>query len=346
MKYIGYCRKSTDEKDKQVLSIDQQIAELKEYALKHNIEISEFVTESKTAKSPGRPVFNSIIKRIENGEVRGIVCWHPDRIARNSIDGGRIIYLLDTGKLKDLKFPSFWFENSPQGKFVLSITFSQSKYYVDNLSQNVARGMRYKVRLGIWPVQAPWGYLNDKESKTIKVDLKLFKVVKKAFEMFSTGNHSFTSISNYLFGFGVKTRDGNPLSPDTVKRMLTKKFYIGLLEYKGEIHKGIHTPMISRNLFDKVQSQIGRFEKPRGKNGHNFSFTGFAKCGECGGAITAEEHSKTLKSTGEKVKYIYYRCSKKYGKCNQKYMPESELVDQVKEKFLLLVFQNLGTKNG
>lgn len=143
MKYIIYCRKSTDEKDKQILSIEQQIAELKEFSSREGLEIIDFVTEAKTAKVPGREEFATLLKRIERGEAQGIVSWHPDRLARNSVDGGKIIYLLDTNKLVDLKFPTFWFENTPQGKFMLSIAFGQSKYYVDNLSENVARGMRY-----------------------------------------------------------------------------------------------------------------------------------------------------------------------------------------------------------
>ena len=204
IKYIAYCRKSTDEKDKQVLSIDAQIAELKEFAKKQNLEILDFVCESRTAKTIGRPLFASVLKRIKKGEAQGIISWHPDRLARNSVDGGRIIYLLDTGKLIDLKFPSFWFENSPQGKFVLNIAFGQSKYYVDNLSENVKRGMRHKVRIGVWPVQAPLGYLNDKNTKTIMVDPVRSKIIKKVFEIFSSGNHSFTSISEYLFNFGIR----------------------------------------------------------------------------------------------------------------------------------------------
>ena len=89
------------------------------------IEIVASFTEAKTAKKPGRIVFNQMIERMESGEAQGILAWHPDRLARNSIDGGKIIYLLDTGKILDLKFPSFWFENSPQGKFVLNIPFYQ-----------------------------------------------------------------------------------------------------------------------------------------------------------------------------------------------------------------------------
>ena len=87
IKYIAYCRKSTDEKEKQVLSIDQQIAELKEFAQRENLEILEFLTEAQSAKIPGRPVFNDLVKRIEKSEVSGIVSWNPDRLARNSVDG-------------------------------------------------------------------------------------------------------------------------------------------------------------------------------------------------------------------------------------------------------------------
>src|SRR3990167_3381533 len=145
LKYFGYCRKSTDEKDKQILSIEQQIYELKEFAARENLEINEFFTEAQTAKEPGRKVFNNLLKLVEKGFAQGIVSWHPDRLARNSIDGGKIIYFLDTGQLQDLKFPTFWFQNTPQGKFMLNIAFGQSKYYVDNLSENVKRGLMQKL---------------------------------------------------------------------------------------------------------------------------------------------------------------------------------------------------------
>ena len=187
IKYIAYCRKSTDEKDKQVLSIEAQIAELKEFAKRENLSVSEFITEAKTAKVPGREQFEIVLKKIEKREANGILSWHPDRLARNSIDGGKIIYLLDTGKLLDLKFPSFWFESTPQGKFMLSIAFGQSKYYVDNLSENVRRGNRQKLRNGVWPSKAPYGYLNNPKTRGIDVDPELSKVVKKAFQLFAEG---------------------------------------------------------------------------------------------------------------------------------------------------------------
>ena len=134
-KFFIYARKSTDSEDRQIRSIADQLAELRELAKKENIDVVDTLVEKQTAKKPGRPVFAEMLKRIEAGEATGILAWHPDRLARNSIDGGQIIYLVDTGVIKELKFPTFWFDPTPQGKFMLSIAFGQSKYYIDNLSE-------------------------------------------------------------------------------------------------------------------------------------------------------------------------------------------------------------------
>src|SRR3989338_8176113 len=101
--------------------------------------IVEELIEKQSAKIPGRPLFNLMLERIEKEEASGIVSWHPDRLARNSVDGGKLIYLIDTGKIQALKFPQFWFEATPQGKFMLNIAFGQSKYFVDSLSENTKR---------------------------------------------------------------------------------------------------------------------------------------------------------------------------------------------------------------
>ena len=121
MKYFLYARRSTDTEDKQVLSIQSQLAEVREFAKKQNLEVVQEFQEARTAKSPGRPIFNEMIKRIEKGEASGIIAWHPDRLARNSIDGGKIIYLIDLGNITNLGFPTYRFDNSAQGKFMLNI---------------------------------------------------------------------------------------------------------------------------------------------------------------------------------------------------------------------------------
>jgi site-specific DNA recombinase len=114
--------------------------------LKEQIDVVDVFVEKQTAKIPGRPVFNEMVARMEAGEASGILAWHPDRLARNSVDGGKIIYLVDTGVILEMKFPTFWFDPTPQEKFMLSITFSQSKYYVDNLSENTNEVIATKLK--------------------------------------------------------------------------------------------------------------------------------------------------------------------------------------------------------
>ena len=171
MKYFLYARKSSEDEERQVMSIEAQLAELAEYAKRENIEIAETFVESKSAKSPGREVFGKLIAAVHNSkEPIGLLCWHPDRLARNSIDGGQIIYLIDTLKIASLRFPTFWFEPTPQGLFMLQVAFGQSKYYSDNLSENVKRGIRQKLRRGEWCSVAPFGYVNNLKTHNIEPD--------------------------------------------------------------------------------------------------------------------------------------------------------------------------------
>ena len=138
IKYFLYARKSSEPEERQAMSIESQIAELTEFAHRENMKIIETFIESKSAKIPGRTEFNKMLERIYAGkEPIGIISWHPDRLARNSVDGGQIIYLIDIKKICSLKFPTFWFEPTPQGLFMLQVAFGQSKYYSDNLSENV-----------------------------------------------------------------------------------------------------------------------------------------------------------------------------------------------------------------
>ena len=330
-KYIAYCRKSTDEKDRQVLSIEAQIAELNEFAKREKLHIVETLVESKTAKEPGRLVFQQMMKLLESGKANAILSWHPDRLARNSVDGGQIIYLVDTGKIVDLKFPSFWFENTPQGKFMLNIAFGQSKYYVDNLSENVKRGNRQKLRNGVWPNKAPLGYKNIVENKSIDIDPEEAKVVKKSFEMFAEGKYSFIHIARFMAQGGITSAQGKPLKIDQIKSMLQKKFYIGTMEFNREEFPASHPTFISKQLFENVQQNIQNLSRPRNTN-HDFTFSGLMRCGECGATITAEQHIKHYKRTNRTVKYIYYRCTKKIKPCSQPYLEETNLFGQLKSE--------------
>jgi len=159
VKFFIYARKSTDDEERQMLSIEAQLAELREYATSEGLTVTREFIESRTAKTPRRPIFNDMLTRIESGEASGLLAWHPDRLARNRSDGAHIIHLVDSKQLSELRFPKFWFEDTPQGKFLLSIAFSQSAYYVDALAVNIRRGMRQKLRRGEFPGKPPIGYL-------------------------------------------------------------------------------------------------------------------------------------------------------------------------------------------
>jgi site-specific DNA recombinase len=120
MKYSIYCRKSSEEEERQALSIESQLQELREYAAKQGLNVVREYIESKSAKKPERAIFNYMLTAIENGDADGILAWQPDRLCRNSVDSGKIIYLIDQGVIKDLKFPSYYYENTPHGKLNLS----------------------------------------------------------------------------------------------------------------------------------------------------------------------------------------------------------------------------------
>ena len=327
-KYFLYIRKSTDEEDRQVLSLESQLDESKEFAERESLEIVETFVEKKTAKVPGREVFNAMFDKIEGGlpHTIGILAWNPDRLSRNSIDGGRIIYLLDTGKLAGLKFPTFAFENTPSGKFFLSIALSNAKYYVDNLSENVRRGNKAKLRRGEWPGQKPLGYVYDHRLRNIVPEPKEAKIVKKVFEEFSTGKHGLTSISYRLAEFGVKSSNGKPRSNSSIYNLLTNELYIGIMRWKDEPFEGSYQPLITKQLFAKVQEVSKERGKPRKtRKKHDFPFCGLFRC-SCGAMFTAQY------AEGNGGLYKYYRCTRKQGHCAAKYVQEQELAWQLYEK--------------
>ena len=326
-KYFLYARKSSEDEERQVMSIEAQLVELADYAKREHIEIVEIFTESKSAKQPGRPIFNEMMTKIRTSKVPvGIIAWHPDRLARNSVDGGQIIYSIDIGKVVALRFPTFWFEPTPQGLFMLQVAFGQSKYYSDNLSENVKRGIRQKLRRGEWPGKAPLGYINDLKSHDIEPDPIKSKVIAKAFAEYATGKHSLESLRQLLSFWGVVNRYGKPISISTVQRMLTCKAYIGVIERTGESYAGGFPPIVSVATFEKAQQVLKDKSKPRYKRQkHNFPFIGLFRCGECGSAITAQY------AKGNGGRYVYYRCTKKRGVCSQSYLREDLLLAQLRQ---------------
>ena len=334
-KYFIYVRKSTDDTAHQVRSIDDQKAELRALARRDNLRVLDILEERQTAKVPGRPVFDAMIRRIEKGEASGIIAWHPDRLARNSVDGGWIIHLIDTGKILDLRFPTFAFEPTPSGKFMLGIMFNQSKYYVDNLSENIKRGIRNKLQNGIKPNRPPLGYLNDRFTKSVVVDQIRAPLIRKMFELYATGDFTIDRLKETVNSLGLTSRvlrrrrsDGSipetsqPLSRNQYHRLLTNSFYCGIIDHKGEAFEGRHEPIIPRQLFEKVQAVVKRKAKPKTPKLKPFLYRGMFRCGECNCFITTE----TQKG------HNYLRCTKRVKRdCSQRFVREEEIGRQVTE---------------
>ena len=327
-KYFLYARKSSEDDDRQVMSIEAQVYELREFARKEKLEILAEFQESKSAKTPGREVFGKMMTRIEAGEAQGILAWHPDRLARNSIDGGRVIYAVDTEKILSLRFPTFWFSPTPQGLFMLQVAFGQSKYYSDNLSENIKRGVRQKLRRGEWLNKAPFGYKNNQNIRNIEPHPTNAKIVKLAYEEYAKGTHTLKSLGLFLADLNVVSRNGTPLAKASTKRLLTHRVYIGMVKHGDEWFEGSFEPIISPSLFEAVQKVIENMERPRQRRvKHDFPLTGLFRCAECDSMISAQW---TTNRHG--TKYRYYRCSKKSGRCGQSYLQEKDLVSQLQAR--------------
>jgi len=216
---------------------------------------------------------------------------------------------------------------------MLSIAFSQSKYYVDNLSENVKRGNRQKLRSGVYPSKALIGYYNEPQLRTIEVDRQTAPIVRQALEMYGTGNYSMADVQRFFFKKGIKRKKNDKMLPmSQVQKLLSNTFYYGLMGYAAEFYEGIHKTLISKGLFDKVQQVQKQRGKPR-KQAHNFPFVGLVRCGECGASITADEHFKFYPSTRGKVTYVYYHCTKRKIRqdCSQHYLNSVEFEKLLRE---------------
>lgn len=328
--YVIYCRKSTESEEKQILSIDSQINELRDLCKRLDLPIVDILTESKSAKSPGRPIFNEMMKKLSKGKYSGIVCWKLDRLARNPIDGAALVWALDQNKISDIQTPHGSFKNNSNDKFMMQIEFGMAKKYVDDLSDNVKRGFRAKLEMGWLPALPPLGYLNEPRERTIVPDLERFPLIRKMWDLLLKGTmpSKILDIANEKWGF--KTRQGKkiggkPLCASELYYIYGNPFYYGLIERKEGVYPGKHTPMITEDEFWKAQDILGRRGRPRPKT-HEFAFTGLIRCAECGCMVTAED---TINRYG--YRYTYYHCTKKKKgpHCRQKYISVTSLESQI-----------------
>lgn len=315
MRYIIYCRKSTDTEDRQVLSLDSQENELLSIAERHSLKIVKRFKESRTAKEAGRPIFNEVIEMIQSGKADAILCWKLDRLARNFIDGGLVMDMLQRGVIKEIRtYEATHLPN--ETSFILAMQFGMANQYSRDLSVNVKRGNREKLARGEWPNHAPFGYLNDKATKSIIVDPVRSKYLVRAFELYATGQYGFKEVAKILYDEGLRTSANKKVYMGHIHRFIGNPFYCGLMLRDGKYYSGKHQPLISKSLFDQAQVVLNDKNRPRMKK-QFFTLRGFLKCENCGCALTAST----------KKGHAYYYCTNGKGNCEEhkKYLREEKL---------------------
>lgn len=341
VKYVLYARKSTEQDEKQALSIESQVKEMLAIAERENLEIVDIRREAHSAKDSGqRPVFLEILEDIRRERFNGIIVWHPDRLSRNAGDLGSLVDLMDQKQLVEIRTHGQTFTNNPSEKFLLMILCSQAKLENDNKSINVKRGLKTRCEMGLWPAPAPTGYIKekrmDRKCESI-IDPERGPVIKQMFEKVAYEKWSGRKLYHWLkFDLNFKTAGGNKnLSLGNIYRLLENPFYYGVFEYpikSGNWYQGKHKPLITKELYDEVQKQLkGNELKTRQEK--EFAFTKLMKCGLCGSGICADEKYKKLKD-GTINSHIYYGCTKSKDKnCKCGYINESDLIKQL-QKFV------------
>src|SRR3989344_1911680 len=332
MKYFLYARKSTDVEDKQVLSIEAQLSELRNLARDQELEITEEFIEKRSAKMPGRPVFNDMLRRIQNSEAQGIVCWKIDRLSRNPVDSGKIQWLLQQGIIQHIQtHDRSYYPND--NVLMMSVELGMATEYIRQLSANTARGLRQKARNVDFPGLAPFGYINNSNIKKIAVHHKNAKLVKKIFELYATGSVRLEDIAKVLEKSDIKSKNNNRVHVSRISHIICNPIYYGHFRHSGEIYEGKHETIISKELFDKANNVLrGRGRTPDKKTDPR-PFCGLMSCGSCGMGITGEIKIKRQKN-GNKHFYTYYHCSKKskVQKCFEPCIRGEELDRQLSAK--------------
>ncbi len=336
LKPVNYNRKSSESEDKQMLSISSQTEEatrIREfYKLPKFVKIFE---EAKSAKTEFmRPGFISMMKMIENGEADSIVCWKADRLARNMTEGGKIIDLLSSGKIKAIithdKVFYPW-----DNVIVLSIEFSQGKQFVKELSVNVKRGQTKKASMGLPHGVSALGFLNDKSeekgNRKWLVDETRLKSIKILFDMFLTGTYSAGKLHRYaieklkLTTVKRKRTGGGLITTSRIYEILKDPVYAGFFFYGGqryELDRNLPR-LITETQHNKVKSLLAKGNIPKIKH-HETTFSGF---------ITSEKGEYV----GQDVKFqVICDCKHKFAYNNKTHCPKCkiEIDKMIKPKYL------------
>lgn len=264
LKYVLYLRKSTEDEGHQIRSIKDQERDCREMATRLGLNIVDVLEDRKSAKKPAkRPGFTEMIRRIRAKEFDAVIAWHPDRIARNMVEAGKIIHMLDTSVIKDIRFVSHQFSNDANGKMLLGMLFVFSKHYSDDLSTKVSRGVKGNLREYKSGGTPKHGYIRDNEG-VYRKDGKNFDIIQEAWRMRVEGV-SQQEICDYINSQGyqkfIAKQGGHvvfKMTDSTLSNMFKDTFYYGELVQAGQVVDLVEAPvpfepMIDRETFFKVR---------------------------------------------------------------------------------------------
>jgi DNA invertase Pin-like site-specific DNA recombinase len=320
-KAVLYARVSSKEQEREGYSIPAQCKLLRSYAERHSYNIIHEFIDVETAKQSGRALFTDMIRFLEeHPEVRTVLCEKTDRLYRNFRDYVTIDDLDLT--LIFVKEGSILNKGSrSHEKFIHGIKVLMAKNYIDNLSEETRKGLLEKAEEGKFPGTAPLGYLHDTVNKTIVADPDRAPAIWELFNLYATGDYSIRRLHVHAASVGLTSRKGNRISRSSISVLLKNPFYTGVFVWNGKHYQGKHPPIVTKELFNKVQAVIAQRNDTRSVS-HCFAYTGLLKCSHCGSGITAEI---------KKEQYIYYHCTFDKGKCGAAYVREEELERQFEE---------------
>jgi site-specific DNA recombinase len=319
MQVVVYARVSSREQEREGYSIPAQLKLLEEYAQRNDMNILETFSEAETAKTTGREEFNRMLDFIRRSQdVNTILVEKTDRLYRNFKDYVLLEELdVEVHFVKEGEILSK--DSRSHVKFIHGIKVLMAKNYIDNLSEEVKKGQLEKARKGHYPLVAPYGYKNNKETRMIAVDETEALWVRRMYELYATGNYSLNALREVLYEEGMRFRPSQPkIHKSTLSKMLQNIIYTGDFIYRESFYKGKHKPIVSLSLYQQVQEAFDLTNRPK-KTKQEFAFAGLMTCGVCGCAMTPQI---------QKQKYVYYHCSQGRGECKSRYIREEEIAVQ------------------
>ncbi len=336
-KFIAYLRKSTDDKEKQMLSLESQEEVIKNLKEKHGVTIVETIQEKQSAKTPGRVGFNKMMDMIAKGKADGIITWQISRLSRNMKDSGEMMYLTDKGLLKTVITEQATYSKDSMEQFMFGLQSLTAKLENDRTAYNVKVGMTTCARKGIYPSCPPLGYSTDrggiKGARKREIDPIRFPIMRKMWELMLTGTLTpYQILKRATDDWGLRNRNGQKICKAQIYKIFNNSFYYGEFEWprkSGDVYKGIHKPMVTKDEFMRVQKMIGKTGRARPIRRY-FAYAGcILHCSECECAVTGYSKVKRQKN-GNVHHYTYYGCTKRKDiPCKQQVVREANLENQV-----------------